>query len=107
MLKLAGSATHPEMVTETRLSSRRYANQVGKEDLKIAQEKGNDKIVMSHHSSGSIGRPVIGSAAWTVGQAAEPPPLPPSSCNRPAFEGVSSNHNGLLTHPVAFLGSDR
>lgn len=73
MLEEAGIATRPEIVTDTRLSSPRYANQVGKDVLEIAHEEDYDHIVMGHHGTGRIGRAVLGSAARTVVQAAEHP----------------------------------
>lgn len=73
MLANAGIESQPEIVTDTRLSNSRYANQVGKDILKIADEGEYDHIVMGHHGAGRIGRAVLGSAAETVIRAVEHP----------------------------------
>lgn len=73
MLSEAGIDGHPEIVTDTRMSNPRYANQVGKDILQTADEEGYDHIVMGHHGTGRIGRAVLGSAAETVIRAVEHP----------------------------------
>lgn len=73
MLVDAGIESHPEIVTDTRMSNPRYANQVGKDILQIAEEQEYDHIVMGHHGTGRIGRAVLGSAAETVIRAVEHP----------------------------------
>lgn len=64
---------HPEVVTDTRLSNARYANQVGKDILELAEAEDYDHIIMGHHGTGRIGRAVLGSASETVVRAAEQP----------------------------------
>lgn len=69
----AGIEDHPEIVMDTRLSEPRYADQIGKDILEIADEGDYDHIVMGHHGTGRIGRTLIGSAAQTIVQATEQP----------------------------------
>lgn len=73
ILSEAGIDGHPEIVTDTRMSNPRYANQVGKDILEIAEEEAYDHIVMGYHGTGRIGRAVLGSAAETVIRAVEHP----------------------------------
>lgn len=73
MLAEAEVEGDPEIVTDMRLTSPRYANQVGKDILKIAGEGAYDHIVMGHHGTGRIGRAILGSAAETVIRAVEHP----------------------------------
>jgi nucleotide-binding universal stress UspA family protein len=73
MLDEAGIENLPEIVTDTRMSKPRYANQVGKDTLQLADDNDYNHIVMGHHGTGRIGRAVLGSAARTVVRAAEHP----------------------------------
>lgn len=73
MLDEAGVTDNPEIVTDTRMSDPRYANRVGKDILRIADEDDYDHIVMGHHGTGRIGRAVLGSAARTVVRAVQHP----------------------------------
>lgn len=73
LLAEAGVEGDPAVVTDTRMSDPRYANQVGKDILQIADEGDYDHVVMGHHGTGRIGRAVLGSAAETVIRAAEQP----------------------------------
>lgn len=73
LLSEAGIDDHPEIVRDLRMSEPRYANKVGKDILRIADEGEYNHIVMGHHGTGRIGRAVLGSAAETVVRAAEHP----------------------------------
>lgn len=61
----------PEIVTELGMSEPRYANRVGKDVLRLVEEREYDHVVMGHHGTGRIGRAILGSAADTVVRAAE------------------------------------
>lgn len=69
----AGLEDVPEIVTSLKLSEPRFANQVGKDILRLADEGGYDHVLMGHHGTGRIGRAILGSAAETVVRAAETP----------------------------------
>lgn len=73
VLDEAGITANQEIVTDVRTDSPRYANQVGKDILAIAEEDDYEHIVMGHHGTGRIGRAILGSAAETVLRAAEQP----------------------------------
>ena len=73
VLDEAGITANPEIVTDVRMDSPRYANQVGKDILAIAEEDDYDHVVMGHHGTGRIGRAILGSAAETVLRAADRP----------------------------------
>lgn len=68
-----GVVDEPEVVTDVRLENIRYANQVGKDVLDIADEDDFDHIVMGHHGSGMVDRAILGSAAETIVRAGEVP----------------------------------
>lgn len=69
----AGLKDEPEIVTDLRMSDPRYANQVGKDILRLVEEREYDHVIMGHHGTGRIGRAILGSAAETVIRAAEVP----------------------------------
>lgn len=73
LLADAGIDEEPSVVTDTRMSKRKYADQVGKDILQLTEEGNYDHIVMGHHGTGRIGRAILGSAAETVVRAAEHP----------------------------------
>lgn len=60
-----------EVLTGVDLSEPRYANQVGREIIRIADDY--DHVVMGHHGTDTIDRLMLGSAAETVLRAAEIP----------------------------------
>ncbi len=65
--------TTPTIETNLSMSTPGYANRVGKDILRIVDEKGHDHVVMGHHGTGRVGRAILGSAAETVLRAAEVP----------------------------------
>lgn len=69
----AGLKDEPEITTDLRMSDPGYANQVGKEILRLVEEREYDHVIMGHHGTGRIGRAILGSAAETVVRAAEVP----------------------------------
>ena len=69
----AGIDDHPEVVSDIRLSRPRYANQVGRDILRIAEDGDYDHVVIGSHGTGRLGRAILGSAAETVVRAAELP----------------------------------
>lgn len=69
----AGLDDEPEIVTDLQVSNPRYANKVGKDILRLVEEREYDHVIMGHHGTGRIGRAIVGSAAETVVQAAEVP----------------------------------
>ena len=69
----AGLTDSPEIVTDTRMSSPKYADRVGKDILRIAEDGEYDHVIMGHHGSGAVGRLILGSASETVIRAAEVP----------------------------------
>ncbi|MFB6141334.1 MAG: universal stress protein [Halosimplex sp.] len=73
LLAEAGIADEPEVVTDLRMSDPKYADRVGKDVLRMAEEGDYDHVVMGHHGTGRIGRAILGSAAETVVRAAEVP----------------------------------
>lgn len=64
-LREEGVADEPEVSTDVGLSFR-PANQVGKDILELAAERGYDHVVMGHHGAGAVERMMLGSAAHTV-----------------------------------------
>jgi nucleotide-binding universal stress UspA family protein len=73
VLREEGIDREPTVVIDSHLSEPGYADKVGKEILRLVDEKGYDHVVMGHHGSGMIGRAILGSAAETVMRAAEVP----------------------------------
>lgn len=69
----AGLKDDPEVLIDFRMSDPRYANQVGKDILRLVEERNYDHVIMGHHGTGRIGRAILGSAAETVVRAAEVP----------------------------------
>lgn len=73
ILAEAGIDEEPELVANTRMSEPRFANAVGKDIVRIAEEDDFDHVVMGHHGEGAIGKLLLGSAAETVLGATEIP----------------------------------
>jgi nucleotide-binding universal stress UspA family protein len=69
----AGLVDDPEVVTDLRMSEPRYSNRVGKEILRLVEERDYDHVVMGHHGAGRVGRLILGSAAETVLRATTVP----------------------------------
>lgn len=63
----------PEVISEPKLANPRYANRIGRDILRYADDNGFDHIVMGHHGTGRIGTALLGSAAETVVEATEYP----------------------------------
>jgi nucleotide-binding universal stress UspA family protein len=63
----------PELVTGVGLSEPGYADNVGKDILRLVEERGYDHVVMGHHGTDAIGRIILGSASETVLRASEVP----------------------------------
>lgn len=69
---------YPSYPTSLTLSEPRFANQVGKDILRLADEGVYDHVVTGHHETGRIGRAILDSAPETVVRAAETPcPISP------------------------------
>lgn len=62
-----------ELLGARNLSDPGYANQIGKDVLKLVEDRGYDHIIMGHHGTGAVGRIIVGSAAETVLRACEVP----------------------------------
>ena len=73
VLEEVGVSAKPEVQTDVWITDYRYANRVGKDVLREAQDGDHDMVVMGHHGTGAVGRMLLGSAAETVVRAAEVP----------------------------------
>lgn len=62
-----------EVISDAWITPYRYANRVGQDILRTAEEDEYDHIIMGHHGRGAIGRALMGSASETVVKAAEIP----------------------------------
>lgn len=72
-LESEGIAADPELVTTVRSIDPRYGTRIGKDILRLVDERGYEHVIMGHHGAGAVGRLVLGSAAQTVVQAVKTP----------------------------------
>lgn len=68
-----GIASDPELVTTVRSIDPRYGNRIGKDILRLVDEREFEHVIMGHHGAGAVDRLVLGSAAQTVVQSIETP----------------------------------
>lgn len=68
-----GITADSEIVSDLQATDPRYGNRIGKDILRLVEEREYDHIIMGHHGAGAVERLVLGSAAQTVIQAAEVP----------------------------------
>jgi nucleotide-binding universal stress UspA family protein len=67
-----GVDDEPEVLSDSSMQFQ-PSRHVGKDVIKLVQERGYDHVVMGHHGSGAVGRAILGSAAETVVRANEVP----------------------------------